>query len=30
LHLKNARKKLGAETREQAIAIALLNGLISP
>lgn len=30
LHLKNARTKLRASTREQAIAIALLNGLISP
>lgn len=30
LHLKNARIKLRASTREQAIAIALLNGLISP
>jgi len=30
LHLKNARAKLKASTREQAIAIALLNGLISP
>ncbi|QFT65896.1 Transcriptional activator protein LuxR [Labrenzia sp. THAF35] len=30
LHLKNARTKLRAATREQAIAIALLNGLISP
>ena len=30
LHLKNARTKLRAATRGQAIAIALLNGLISP
>lgn len=28
LYLKNARKKLGAATREQAVSIALLDGLI--
>ena len=29
-HAANARKKLGARTREQAVAIALVNGLIHP
>lgn len=27
-HLSNARRKLGARTREQAVAIALLGGMI--
>ena len=30
LHLVNARKKLGAQTREQAIAQAIKHGLIEP
>lgn len=29
MHLQNARRKLGAVTREQAIAIAISRGLIS-
>lgn len=30
LHLSNARNKLGATTREQALVIALKGGLIDP
>jgi len=30
LHLINARKKLGAVTREQAVALAVERGLIRP
>lgn len=30
LHIRNARKRLGARTREQALAIALHQGLIQP
>jgi DNA-binding CsgD family transcriptional regulator len=30
LHLINARKKLGAQTREQAVAQAVKRGLIEP
>jgi len=30
MHLANARKKLGAQTREQAIAQAVKRGLIDP
>lgn len=30
LHLVNARKKLGAQTREQAVAQAVKRGLIEP
>jgi DNA-binding CsgD family transcriptional regulator len=30
LHLANARKKLGAQTREQAVAQAVKRGLIDP
>lgn len=30
LHLKNARVKLGARTREQALVLALQRGLIVP
>lgn len=29
MHLKNARTKLGATTREQAVALAITRGLIS-
>ncbi len=28
LHLSNARRKLGAKTREQAVALAVTRGLI--
>ncbi len=30
LHLANARRKLNAKTREQALVAALLKGLIAP
>jgi DNA-binding CsgD family transcriptional regulator len=30
LHLTNARRKLGAATREQALVLALQRGLINP
>lgn len=30
LHLNGARRKLGARTREQALALALRNGHITP
>jgi DNA-binding CsgD family transcriptional regulator len=30
LHLTNARRKLGAATREQALVLALQRGLIDP
>ncbi len=30
LHLKNARKKLGARTREQALGLAIVKGWIEP
>jgi DNA-binding CsgD family transcriptional regulator len=30
MHLVNTRKKLGAQTREQAIAQAVKRGLIDP
>jgi DNA-binding CsgD family transcriptional regulator len=30
LHLTNARRKLGAVTREQALVLALQRGLINP
>lgn len=30
LHLCNARRKLGAKTREQAVALAVQQGLVSP
>jgi|SoiMetStandDraft_5_1073268.scaffolds.fasta_scaffold166349_2 DNA-binding CsgD family transcriptional regulator len=30
LHLRTARRKLGAATREQALVIALRRGLIDP
>jgi len=28
-HIRNARRKLGAKTREHAVAIALINGLLT-
>jgi DNA-binding CsgD family transcriptional regulator len=28
LHLSNARRKLGAKTREQAVAVAVARGLV--
>lgn len=30
LHLGNARRKLGAKTREQAVALAVEQGFVSP
>ena len=30
LHLSNARRKLGAKTREQAVALAVAGGMITP
>jgi len=30
LHLSNARRKLGAKTREQAVALAVASGMITP
>ncbi|WP_176787888.1 helix-turn-helix domain-containing protein [Roseospirillum parvum] len=29
-HLSNARRKLGARTREQTLVLAIRNGLIDP